>query len=110
MTLDLTDADSVNAIIAKLGESPVDILVNNCGGPAAGPAKGQSTASWQAAFNAMAAPMFAITDKALEAMMERGWGRVVTIGSSGIVNPIPNLALSNGVRGAIAGWSKNTCQ
>ena len=33
--------------------------------------------------------------------------RVVTIGSSGIEQPIPNLALSNGVRGAIAGWSKS---
>lgn len=106
VSLDLTDEASVKAIIARLDKDPVDILVNNCGGPAAGPAKGQSIASWQAAFNSMATPMFAITDKALEAMTEKGWGRVVTIGSSGIVSPIPNLALSNGVRGAIAGWSK----
>lgn len=106
VSLDLTDEASVKTIIARLDKEPVDILVNNCGGPVAGPAKGQSIAAWQAAFNAMATPMFAITDKALEAMMEKGWGRVVTIGSSGIVSPIPNLALSNGVRGAIAGWSK----
>nr|WP_321463486.1 SDR family oxidoreductase [uncultured Cohaesibacter sp.] len=104
--LDLADAASVNEVIALLDKEPVDILVNNCGGPAAGPAKGQSVAAWQAAFDAMATPIFAITDKALEAMTAKGWGRVVTIGSSGIVNPIPNLALSNGVRGAIAGWSK----
>ncbi|WP_319410535.1 SDR family oxidoreductase [uncultured Cohaesibacter sp.] len=104
--LDLSDAASVNEVIALLDKEPVDILVNNCGGPAAGPAKGQSVAAWQAAFDAMATPIFAITDKALEAMTAKGWGRVVTIGSSGIVNPIPNLALSNGVRGAIAGWSK----
>ena len=37
---------------------------------------------------------------------DKGWGRVITIGSSGIEVPIPNLALSNGVRGAMAGWSK----
>ncbi|WP_372834661.1 SDR family oxidoreductase, partial [Puniceibacterium confluentis] len=43
---------------------------------------------------------------ALPAMIAGGWGRVVTIGSSGVVQPIPNLALSNGVRGAVAGWSK----
>ncbi|WP_319498237.1 SDR family oxidoreductase [uncultured Cohaesibacter sp.] len=104
--LDLSDAGSVSDVIAFLGETPVDILVNNCGGPAAGPAKGQSVEAWIAAFNAMATPIFAITDKALEAMTDKGWGRVVTIGSSGIVSPIPNLALSNGVRGAIAGWSK----
>ena len=39
-------------------------------------------------------------------MRERRWGRVVTIGSSGILQPIPGLALSNSVRGAIASWSK----
>ncbi|ANT63448.1 3-oxoacyl-ACP reductase (plasmid) [Salipiger sp. CCB-MM3] len=104
--LDLSDAASVAALIERLAAQPVDILVNNCGGPAAGPAKGQSTAAWQAAFEAMAAPIFAITDAALPGMIEKGWGRVVTIGSSGIVQPIPNLALSNGVRGAVAGWSK----
>lgn len=106
LTLDLADAASVAALIARLGEQPVDILVNNCGGPAAGPAKGQSRAAWQAAFDTMAAPIFAITDAALPAMIAGGWGRVVTIGSSGVVQPIPNLALSNGVRGAVAGWSK----
>jgi 3-oxoacyl-[acyl-carrier protein] reductase len=106
LALDLSDAASVAAFAAHLAEAPVDILVNNCGGPAAGPAKGQSRAAWQAAFEAMATPIFAITDAALPGMIERGWGRVVTIGSSGIAQPIPGLALSNGVRGAIAGWSK----
>ncbi|MFW2589904.1 SDR family oxidoreductase [Sagittula sp. SSi028] len=106
LALDLADPDSVAALIDRLAGQPVDILVNNCGGPAAGPAKGQSRAAWQAAFDAMAAPIFAITDAALPAMIANGWGRVVTIGSSGIVQPIPNLALSNGVRGAVAGWSK----
>lgn len=104
--LDLSDTSSVDAMIARLADDPVDILVNNCGGPAAGPAKGQSQAAWQAAFEAMATPIFAITDAALPGMIASGWGRVVTIGSSGIVQPIPNLALSNGVRGAVAGWSK----
>lgn len=54
----------------------------------------------------MATPMFRLTEAALPGMEAAGWGRVVTIGSSGVVQPIPNLALSNGVRGAIAGWSK----
>lgn len=106
VALDLSDAASVRAMVERLASDPVDILVNNCGGPKAGPAKGQSAAAWQAAFEAMATPMFQLTDAALPGMAEKGWGRVVTIGSSGIVQPIPNLALSNGVRGAIAGWSK----
>ena len=110
VALDLSDPASVDTLIARLADAPVDILVNNCGGPAAGPAKGQSTAAWAAAFEAMASPIFAITDAALPGMIEKGWGRVVTIGSSGMVQPIPNLALSNGVRGAVAGWSKTLAE
>ena len=55
----------------------------------------------------MALPMFSITNALLPNMISQKWGRVITIGSSGIEQPIPNLALSNGVRGAIAGWSKS---
>jgi 3-oxoacyl-[acyl-carrier protein] reductase len=54
----------------------------------------------------MATSIFSITDAMLEGMIARKWGRIITIGSSGVVQPIANLALSNGVRGAIAGWSK----
>ncbi|MGY9047094.1 3-oxoacyl-ACP reductase [Puniceibacterium antarcticum] len=110
LVLDLSDPASVSALVQRLEEKPVDILVNNCGGPAAGPAQGQSIAAWQIAFETMATPIFAITDAVLPGMIAKGWGRIVTIGSSGIVQPIPNLALSNGVRGAIAGWSKTLAE
>ena len=39
-------------------------------------------------------------------MRERRWGRVITVASSGVVAPIPNLALSNALRAALLGWSK----
>jgi 3-oxoacyl-[acyl-carrier protein] reductase len=55
----------------------------------------------------MATSLFTITEALLPAMIARGWGRIITVGSSGVVAPIPNLAISNGVRGAIAGWSKS---
>ena len=105
--VDFTDAASVEALIARVvGEGGVDILVNNTGGPKPGPAQGQSSAGWASAFENMALTLFAITDALLPGMIERGWGRVITVGSSGIEQPIPGLALSNGVRAAIAGWSK----
>lgn len=110
LALDLTDAGAVSALVERLAEEKVDILVNNCGGPAAGPARDQGTAAWHAAFDATATPIFALTDAALPGMIEKGWGRIVTIGSSGVVQPIPNLALSNGVRGAMAGWSKTLAE
>lgn len=106
VALDLADPASVDAVGAAMAAEGIDILVNNCGGPAAGPAEGQGPAAWQAAFAAMATSVFALTDALLPGMIARGFGRVITIGSSGVVAPIPNLALSNGVRGAVAGWSK----
>lgn len=105
--VDLADPASVAALIKRVrGEGGVDILVNNSGGPKAGPAQGQSSADWLAAFQTMATSLYAITDGLLPQMIERGWGRIITIGSSGVLAPIPGLALSNAVRGAIAGWSK----
>jgi 3-oxoacyl-[acyl-carrier protein] reductase len=55
------------------------------------------------AYQAMALHIVALTDALLPGMIERGFGRVLTIGSSGVISPIPNLALSNGVRAAMAG-------
>jgi 3-oxoacyl-[acyl-carrier protein] reductase len=107
LTVDLSNEASVAAMIATVkAAGGVDILVNNSGGPKAGPAAGQSKASWMSAFESMATSIFTITDAMLEGMIERKWGRVITIGSSGVAQPIANLALSNGVRAAVSGWSK----
>jgi 3-oxoacyl-[acyl-carrier protein] reductase len=39
-------------------------------------------------------------------MRARGWGRVITSTSSGVVSPIPNLGISNALRLSLVGWSK----
>ena len=57
-------------------------------------------------FESMAANLFHLTAQLLPGMRSRKWGRVVTIASSGVEQPIPNLALSNGIRAAVVGWSK----
>ncbi|WP_288431379.1 SDR family oxidoreductase [uncultured Agrobacterium sp.] len=107
LTVDLSDKASVSALIDALRQKGgVDILVNNSGGPKAGPAVGQSADGWVSAFEMMATSIFTITDAMLEGMILRKWGRIITVGSSGVEQPIPNLALSNGVRAAVAGWSK----
>ncbi|MBP1849350.1 SDR family oxidoreductase [Rhizobium halophytocola] len=104
--LDLSDKASVDALIARMKGEGIEILVNNSGGPKAGPAVGQTREAWSSSFEMMATSLFAITDALLEGMMAGGWGRIITVGSSGVEQPIANLALSNGVRAAIAGWSK----
>ena len=94
----------VQAVLDRVGG--IDILVNNTGGPAPGPADGQAPEVWRQAFEAMVLPVFGITDLLLPGMRARGWGRIITSTSSGVVTPIPNLGLSNSLRAALHGWSK----
>ncbi len=105
--LDLADFGSVERLIADMVASGgVDILINNSGGPPPSSALDAKRADWLVQFEAMAANLFHITQSLLPAMVEKRWGRIVTIASSGIEQPIPNLALSNGIRSAVLGWSK----
>ncbi len=96
--------DRVGQVETALG--PVDVLVNNTGGPPPAPAAGQPASAWQAQFEAMVLSVIAITDRVLPAMRQRRWGRVITSTSSGVVAPIPNLAMSNALRLTLLGWSK----
>src|ERR687894_2279125 len=54
----------------------------------------------------MVVPIFRIAGLVLPGMRERGWGRVLTVASTGVVQPIPNLVISNALRSSIVGWSK----
>lgn len=101
--LDLIE-ENVKAIEQKFG--PVDILVNNTGGPPPTPAAGQDPAAWTKHFHAMVVSVIAITDRVLPGMRQRQWGRIVTSTSSGVVAPIPNLGISNALRLSLVGWSK----
>lgn len=105
--VDLADLGSVDALVDDLlAAGGVDILINNSGGPAPGGAAGSARADWIAQFESMAANLFHLTGRLLPPMRARKWGRIVSIASSGVEQPIPNLALSNGIRAAVVGWSK----
>jgi 3-oxoacyl-[acyl-carrier protein] reductase len=105
---DLADLTQIDAQVSKIeGElGPVAILVNITGGPPPTPASGQDPALWSKHFNAMVLSVIAITDRVLPKMREGKWGRVITSTSSGVVAPIPNLAISNALRLSLVGWSK----
>ncbi|WP_103333808.1 SDR family oxidoreductase [Pseudotabrizicola formosa] len=105
--LDLSDLSTVDAVADRLlAEGGVDIIINNSGGPPPGTAQGAERGAWILHFEAMAANLFHLTARLLPPMQDRKWGRVISITSSGVEQPIPNLALSNGVRSAVVGWSK----
>lgn len=95
---------SIARIEAELG--PVDILVNNTGGPPPTPASGQSPDVWRKHFEAMVLSVLMITDRVLPGMKTRSFGRIITCTSMGVVAPIPNLGISNALRASLVGWSK----
>jgi 3-oxoacyl-[acyl-carrier protein] reductase len=105
---DVGDLDSAGAVLQRvrgeLGE--VAILVNNTGGPPPSPAIGVPAATWTDQFRSMVFGVMAMTELVLPAMRAAGWGRIVTSTSSGVVAPIPNLAISNALRLSLVGWSK----
>jgi 3-oxoacyl-[acyl-carrier protein] reductase len=105
---DLGDLDQIDARVVEVENSlePVDILVNNTGGPPPTPAAGQDAAAWRASFEQMILAVIMITDRVLPGMREQGWGRILTSTSSGALSPIPNLALSNTLRASLHSWSK----
>lgn len=94
----------VEAVKEKLGG--IDILVNNTGGPTPGSAQDITAETLETFFQSMVLRVITLTGAFLPQMKEQGWGRILTVASSGVFEPITNLALSNTLRGALVGWNK----
>jgi 3-oxoacyl-[acyl-carrier protein] reductase len=84
----------------------VDILINNTGGPPTTLAQGQASNLWLEKFQEMVLSVITITDRALPAMKQKKWGRIITTTSSGAISPLRNLAISNTLRASLHAWSK----
>jgi 3-oxoacyl-[acyl-carrier protein] reductase len=108
MVWDLADLSRIDghvtSVEATLG--PIDILLNITGGPPPTPAAGQSADLWTKHFHSMVLSVIALTDRVLPGMRQRRWGRIITSTSSGVLQPIPNLGVSNALRMSLVGWSK----
>jgi 3-oxoacyl-[acyl-carrier protein] reductase len=85
----------------------VDIVVLNHGGPPPGHAMDMTEDALTTWFRRMVLAPIGVATRLLPGMRSRGWGRILTVGSSGMVQPIPHLALSNTLRAAIVGWNKS---
>lgn len=100
------DAAASIAAAARSALGEVDILVNNSGGPPTGQPSGVSVEELQRQFDRMVTPLLALTLELVPEMRRRGWGRVLTIASSGVVQPIPHLPISNSLRSALVSFMK----
>jgi len=94
----------VEQALAKLGG--LDILVVNAGGPPAGTFQTTPLESWEPAFHLTLMSAVRLLKAALPALKQSGQGRVVLITSISVRQPIPNLVLSNSLRGAVTGLAK----
>jgi 3-oxoacyl-[acyl-carrier protein] reductase len=84
----------------------VDILVNNTGGPAAGPITGATTSAFLAAFDQHLICNHILATLAMEGMKAKKWGRIINIISTSVKVPLKGLGVSNTIRAAVAGWAK----
>ena len=89
---------------AELG--PIDILVANTGGPPFGGALDHELEEWETAYRSLVLAPKVLADAVVPGMRERGWGRIVNVGSSSTREPIPGLNLSNAHRMAAVGFLK----
>ncbi|QJP14975.1 SDR family oxidoreductase [Starkeya sp. ORNL1] len=104
--LDLADRASVLAALDVLEGQPIDMLVNNSGGPPPGPVSTVAPEQWSRQFETMVSAIFLVTSRLLPGMRARKFGRIVNVVSSGVAQPIPNLGISNALRASIVGWAK----
>lgn len=109
VTADLSDPGVVDLLEETVQKDlgGLDILVNNTGGPPPGRMTEADTDVLAKQFDTMVRRVIDITARFLPGMRAQGWGRVLTVASSGVTQPIPNLGLSNALRSALVGWSKS---
>ena len=94
------------ALQALVAARPVDILVNNTGGPPGGSAHEAPVDAYLDAFRRHLVAGQTVLQAVLPHMRAQRWGRIVNVVSTSVREPIAGLGVSNTVRGAVAGWAK----
>jgi 3-oxoacyl-[acyl-carrier protein] reductase len=84
----------------------IDILINNTGGPKAGPVIDADISEFLAAFNQHLICNHILVQAVVPGMKQVGGGRIVNIISTSVKQPLPGLGVSNTIRGAVGNWSK----
>ena len=104
---DYADSVQVSAAAASaVRQFNPSILVNNTGGPAAGPAFTAQLEEYLSAFQQHLINNQIMVMALVPGMKQRGWGRIINVISTSVKAPLPNLGVSNTIRGAVGNWSK----
>ncbi len=109
VTADLADHEAllkaVDLAEERLG-GPIEILLNNTGGPPPSGVSNLEPQVWRDHFESMVLSVFRLTDRVLPRMRAEGWGRILNVASVTVLEPSPALGVSNTLRASIAAWAK----
>ena len=104
---DFSNPDEVKQKISDhVKHHPVHILINNTGGPAPGQAIDANPDSFMDAFKQHLINNQHLVQATVPFMKKENYGRIINVISTSVKVPIPNLGVSNTIRGAVANWSK----
>jgi len=105
---DVTKADDVRALVAqvKQGFGDPDVLIANCGGPPRGFFDELDDEAWHGAVEVSLMSTVRLIREVLPGMRAKKWGRILTIQSVSVKQPLEDLLLSNAVRPGVAGMMK----
>lgn len=108
LVLDLEDTGSLAGRIQPiLDQGPIHILVNNSGGPPGGPLLNASVEELAQPFTRHLHAAHTLVKLLTPGMIMADYGRIIQIVSTSVREPIPNLGVSNTLRGAMASWAKS---
>jgi 3-oxoacyl-[acyl-carrier protein] reductase len=92
--------------MTELSWGKLDGLIINSGGPPLGPALSHDDTTWKNAFEGLLLLAVRLTRVFIPLMSAQNYGRILSISSTGIKQPIPGLVLSNSIRMSVAGYLK----
>lgn len=101
---DSASSAGVDALVASIRglKRPVDVLVLNTGGPKPASFTELSAKDWDEAYQQLFRSHQAMLQAFVPGMAERGWGRVINVSSTIMIEPTEKMALSCGVRALLA--------
>lgn len=108
LAADFSQPENVSATIAQYVDhhDPLQILVNNTGGPPGGQMMDADPVAFLAAFQQHLICNQILAQALVSGMKSAGYGRIINIISTSVKQPIPGLGVSNTTRGAVANWAK----
>lgn len=105
---DVTDRDAVHRLVVETLDhfGRIDICVTNAGGPPSKTFAETTPDDWERAVHLNLTSVVSLAREVLPAMQKQRWGRLITITSVAVKQPIDGLILSNSVRSGVSGLVK----